>query len=106
MMAPIHDRMPVMIPEAAWERWLDPARTEGAALGELKGLLIPSEDGSLEMYPVSRRVNDVHNDGPDLVEPIPAHEVASGPSRPTRDGRRRVAPPPEPGLFDDPDEAP
>jgi putative SOS response-associated peptidase YedK len=106
MMAPIHDRMPVMIPEAAWERWLDPARTEGAALGELKGLLIPSEEGSLVMYPVSRRVNDVRNDGPDLVEPIPPSEVATGPAQPTHDGRRRVAPPSEPGLFDDPDEAP
>jgi putative SOS response-associated peptidase YedK len=104
MMAPIHDRMPVMIPEEAWERWLDPTRTEGAALAELKGLLVPSEDGALEMYPVSRRVNDVRNDGPDLVEPIPAAEVASGPSRPTRDARRRAAPPPEPGLFDDPSE--
>jgi putative SOS response-associated peptidase YedK len=105
MMAPIHDRMPVTIPEDAWERWLDPGRVEGAALGELKGLLVPAPDGSLEMYPVSRRVNDVRNDGPDLVEPISEAEVASGPAKPTHDPRRRAAaPPPAPGLFDDPDE--
>lgn len=95
MMAPIHDRMPVMLPEEAWERWLDPARTEGAGLGELHGLLVPSDEGWLELYPVSRRVNDVRNDGPDLVERIPDEAVASGPTAPTRD------PADPPGLFDD-----
>jgi putative SOS response-associated peptidase YedK len=70
MMAPVHDRMPVLIPEDAWERWLDPGRTEGAGLAELKGLLVPTEDGLLEMYPVSQRVNNVRNDGPDLLAPI------------------------------------
>jgi putative SOS response-associated peptidase YedK len=76
MMTPVHNRMPVMLPEDAWERWLDPSRTEGAGLAELKGLLVPSDEGWLEMYPVSRRVNDVRNDGPDLVEPLPADAVA------------------------------
>jgi hypothetical protein len=48
------------------------------------------------MYPVSRRVNDVRNDGPDLVEPIPPSDVAAG-GAPTKD-----APDPRtPGLFDD-----
>ena len=93
MMAPIHDRMPVEIPEEAWERWLDPSRTEGAGLAELKGLLIPTADGRLEMYPVSRRVNDVRNDGPDLVERIPDDAIAGGDRRPSAD-------PEQPGLFD------
>jgi putative SOS response-associated peptidase YedK len=93
MMAPIHNRMPVMIPEDAWERWLDPTRTEGEGLAELKGLLVPSDEGLLELYPVSQRVNNVRNDGPDLVEPIAPDEVAEGPGAPTRD-------PAEPGLFD------
>ncbi|HUG31207.1 MAG TPA: SOS response-associated peptidase [Candidatus Limnocylindria bacterium] len=85
MMAPVHDRMPVLILEDAWERWLDPGRTEGAGLAELKGLLVPTEDGLLEMYPVSQRVNNVRNDGPDLIEPIPTEAVAKAP----------------PGLLDD-----
>jgi putative SOS response-associated peptidase YedK len=76
MMAPVHNRMPVMLPEDAWDRWLDPGRLEGEALAELKGLLVPSGEDWLEMYPVSRRVNDVRNDGPDLVERIPADAVA------------------------------
>ena len=93
-MAPIHDRMPVLIPEDAWERWLDPSRTDGAGLAELKGLLVPTPDGELELYPVSQRVNSVRNDGPDLVERIPDDTVAGGAPAPTRDPRG-------PGLFDD-----
>jgi putative SOS response-associated peptidase YedK len=68
LMAPIHNRMPVVIPESAWDRWLDPTLADPS---ELKGLLVPAEDGWLEAYPVSRRVNDVRNDGPDLVAPLP-----------------------------------
>lgn len=86
--APVHDRMPVVIPESAWDRWLDPTRTEGAALAELKGLLVPADEAWLEAYPVSRRVNDVRNDGPELVEPLPADELPAGASRPTDDPDR------------------
>ncbi len=71
LMRPIHDRMPVVVPEAAWDRWLDPTRTDPPALAELKGLLVPADEGALEAYPVSRRVNDVRNDDPSLVDPIP-----------------------------------
>ncbi len=97
MMAPIHDRMPVLLPEDAWERWLDPSRTDGESLAELKGILVPAPEGSLKLYPVSRRVNSVRNDGPDLILAIPDEDVASnGPERaePTHDPRG-------PGLFDE-----
>jgi putative SOS response-associated peptidase YedK len=119
MMAPIHDRMPVMLPEEAWDRWLDPGRLEGEALAELKGLLVPSDEDWLEIFPVSRRVNDVRNDGPDLVERIPDELVAPdgepttdppesrgsadpGPASGERRSRRAAPPaaPMPPGLFD------
>jgi len=67
MMRSIHDRMPVVVPPEAWDRWLDPALPDP---GELQGLLVPAEDGTLEAYPVSRAVNDVRNDGPGLILPI------------------------------------
>jgi putative SOS response-associated peptidase YedK len=70
VMQPIHNRMPVVIPESAWDRWLDPTRTKPAEVAELKGLLVPADDDWLTVYPVSSRVNNVRNDGPDLVEAI------------------------------------
>ncbi len=66
-MAGLHDRMPVIVPEDAWGRWLEP---EPADLGELQGLLAPSDAIELEIRAVSRLVNDVRNDGPELIEPL------------------------------------
>ena len=62
----LHDRMPVILPRAAWATWLDAA---GADVGELHGLLVPSTE-PLEVYPVVRLVNNVRNDGPELVAPL------------------------------------
>jgi putative SOS response-associated peptidase YedK len=70
LVAPIHNRMPVVVPESAWDRWLDPTRTKPAELAELHGLLVPAEDEVLDAYRVSSRVNSVRNDGPDLVAPV------------------------------------
>ncbi|HEU4672131.1 MAG TPA: SOS response-associated peptidase [Candidatus Limnocylindrales bacterium] len=67
--APLHDRMPVVVPEAAWGRWLD--RT-AAVDGELRGLFEPDESLALDIYPVGRLVNSVRNDGPELLEPVGA----------------------------------
>ena len=66
-LADLHDRMPVVISEDAWERWLDPAPPDPS---ELLGLLIPNEDLDLEVYAVERFVNDVRRDGPELIEPL------------------------------------
>lgn len=64
-MAPIHDRMPVIIPARHWEAWLDPATD----LERLSGLLVPAPKGLLAMHEVSTEVNNVRNKGPQLVEP-------------------------------------
>lgn len=62
----LHDRMPVVLPEASWDAWL--GRTV-VAPGELHALLGPSIL-DLDIYPVVRLVNDVRNDGPQLIEPL------------------------------------
>ncbi len=74
-MADLHDRMPVVLPDDAWDRWLDPAPADP---GELQGLLQPNDDVGLRIYAVNRYVNDVRRDGPDLLEPLleTAPEVA------------------------------
>ncbi|WP_323793848.1 SOS response-associated peptidase [Nocardioides sp.] len=63
----IHDRMPLMVEPERRAAWLDP-RTPRA---ELFDLLVPAAPGSLEAYPVSTRVGNVRNNGPELVEPLP-----------------------------------
>jgi putative SOS response-associated peptidase YedK len=61
----IHDRMPLMVPPERWADWLDPTRPGDT------GLLVPAAPGRLEAYPVSTLVNNVRNNGPELVEPLP-----------------------------------
>jgi len=65
-MSSIHDRMPVVIPPDAWATWLDPTPREP---GELRALLEPREDVVLAAYPVATLVNNVRNDGPELLLP-------------------------------------
>ena len=66
-LAELHDRMPVVVAEDAWSRWLAPMTGE---TGELHGLLVPDERLDLRVQAVSRLVNDVRQDGPALVEPL------------------------------------
>lgn len=68
-LADIHHRMPLLMPAAAWPEWLDPDnRDVGDLLGEPSEALVDS----LEMRPVSTRVNSVRNNGPELIERIDA----------------------------------
>lgn len=62
----IHDRMPLMVDRGRWSEWLDP-RVEGP---DLLDLLEPATPGRLEAYPVSTRVGNVRNNGPELLEPL------------------------------------
>ncbi len=66
-MAAIHDRMPVMLEEADWATWLDPAPADA---GELLAMLEPRDGPGLELTAVSTLVNNVRNDGPELVVPL------------------------------------
>lgn len=63
----IHDRMPMLVEPENWARWLDPRVTDVEGLREL---LVPAAPGRLEAYPVSTQVNDVRNDGPQLIERV------------------------------------
>jgi len=63
----LHDRMPVVLAAGAWAAWLDSRTTD---LGELRGLLVPAEDQPLDIYPVVPLVNNVRNNGPELLLPL------------------------------------
>jgi putative SOS response-associated peptidase YedK len=71
LLAPIHDRMPVVLPESAWDTWLD---VENHDTTRLQQLLVASPAEELEMWPVSSLVNKADNNGPELLE---VAEVAS-----------------------------
>jgi putative SOS response-associated peptidase YedK len=68
-MAPIHNRMPVVLTDSEWATWLDPQLTDA---GELLAMLEPRDDVDLAVRAVSQLVNNVRNDGPELVVPIGA----------------------------------
>ena len=55
MIAPIHNRMPVLLAPKDWDSWLDPENQDGDAL---QSLLVPAPDSLLEAYPVSTEVNN------------------------------------------------
>lgn len=69
--APLHDRMPVLLPRGAWDDWLDPGVRGGPDLDALVGLLRPAPAGLLTTRPVGPAVNDVRNQGPHLLDPPP-----------------------------------
>jgi putative SOS response-associated peptidase YedK len=98
MMKPVHNRMPVVIPESAWDQWLDPTLTKPSDLRELKAMLEPAGEDELRMYRVSRRVNSVQNDGPDLVEPIDEAAESASAADPGKALEPESAPD-EPTLF-------
>lgn len=63
LMAPVHNRMPVILDRGDEAGWLD----REAEDGDLLAMLRPTED--LELTEVSEAVNSVREDGPHLLEP-------------------------------------
>ncbi len=66
----IHDRTPLLVPPADWDRWLDPELEDPGS-----GLLVPGVPGVLDAWPVSPAVGNVRNDGPELIEAVEPGEV-------------------------------
>lgn len=63
-LAEIHDRMPLMLARADWDAWLNP----DAAL-DPEFLTRPPDAGDIELRQVSTLVNNVRNNGPELLAP-------------------------------------
>jgi putative SOS response-associated peptidase YedK len=63
----IHDRMPLVLEPAVWDRWLDPRLTDPASLGSLLAARSPE----LIAYAVSPYVNDPRHDDAGCLEPAP-----------------------------------
>jgi putative SOS response-associated peptidase YedK len=67
MMSQLHDRMPVILHRDDEEEWLDREVTDPAQVQRLLG---PYPADEMEAVPVSRKVNNVRNDGPELLETV------------------------------------
>lgn len=67
LVARLHDRMPVILAPEDYGRWLG---EEAAEEEQLQRLLRPFPADQMTAYPVSREVNNVRNEGPQLLEPI------------------------------------
>jgi putative SOS response-associated peptidase YedK len=67
LMAPIHNRLPVILSPADYDAWVDPAMNDPAKLAYLYEPFPASE---MTMVRVSNYVNKVANQGPECVEPI------------------------------------
>ncbi len=66
LMAPIHNRMPVILPPEAYTRWLDPADLPPT---RLQDLLKPYPAELMLAYPVSSLVNSPTHDDPACIAP-------------------------------------
>lgn len=63
----VHERMPMFLEPDAYAAWLDPA---SSGRDELLGMLLPAAPGRLDAFPVSTAVNNVRNNGPELIVPL------------------------------------
>ena len=79
-MSVLHDRMPVVLEEVDWPVWL------GEEEGDSKVLLRPAADDVLRLWPGSRAVNSVRNNGAELLDEIddpaapPSSNASAGPN--------------------------
>ena len=67
LLAPIHNRMPVILQPEAYDPWLAPDTRD---LDLLSSLLVSYPGDAMEAYPVSRRVNSPANNEPGCVESV------------------------------------
>lgn len=67
VLAEVHDRMPVLLADDGWDRWLDPV----ADATSLAPLLVPAPDDDVTFHEVTTAVNSPRNNDPSLLEPAP-----------------------------------
>jgi putative SOS response-associated peptidase YedK len=65
-LAPVHERMPVIVPPEHYDAWLDSDKNEAKQAAALIG---PAPEDFLEAYEISTRVNSVKNDRAENLDP-------------------------------------
>lgn len=67
LIAPLHDRMPMILPQEKWSSWLDRNNDD---VDRLQAMLLPAADSLLQWWPVSLNVNNVRLHDASLLEPV------------------------------------
>ena len=65
LMVELHDRMPVILPREAYDRWLAGIEPDP------RDLLVPYPSEPMTMWPISTRVNKPDNDDAAILDPAP-----------------------------------
>jgi putative SOS response-associated peptidase YedK len=96
LMEPLHDRMPVILPDSALRRWLDPTEEN------VRDLLVPLGDGEMSMQPVSSYVNNPAHEGPECIAPPkePAEQAPTSTAAPAVRRKKSKDAPGQGTLFD------
>jgi putative SOS response-associated peptidase YedK len=98
--APIHDRMPVVIAPEDFSRWLDCLNQEPRHVADL---MVPAPDDYFEAIRVSDLVNKVANSGPEVQEPVrddaPAEVAQAKPEMRAAKTKAPETPPDQLKLF-------
>ncbi len=61
--APVHDRMPLLIPLDRLDPWLD----SSVPAADIQPWLAPSPADAWRSWPISRAISNVHQDGPEIL---------------------------------------
>ena len=77
LVAPVHDRMPVILSSDALAQWLRPIDPDHPSIDHLRALLRPAPADALVATEVSSRANHVAHDDPACIAPFPhPHQIA------------------------------
>lgn len=68
-MAPIHDRMPVILERGDWGQWMNVGE-QGTPIDDIVALMVPADDDVVMARNVDTAVNSVRNNQPSLIQPI------------------------------------
>jgi putative SOS response-associated peptidase YedK len=84
---PLHDRMPAVIPRAAFDMWLDGGNVDADTAA---ALLVPAPEDTFAAHEISTAVNRTANDNAGLIEPVlPGAEEAT-PAKPARRAKAKA----------------
>jgi len=95
-LAPIHERMPVIVPEDAFDLWLNAGEVDAATAS---ALIAPAPENLLEAYEISTAVNRTANDNPKLIEPAAPETAPATPAEKKRSAKRATKNDPQRTLF-------